>query len=156
MDQSKAFEKTISRTSLCVVRVTRNNMRVLDRFLWCREIILKYLAIIILLILPAFTHAGELVTPSAKAIITQLCEEGEVTCSKVKLELIEISSDTTLHAFGKTRHSKCRDGTTPCTFQGWEFYNKNGVATIFITSAGTVTMKSQEGEVTFEESGTWR
>mgnify|MGYP000465112909 CR=1 FL=1 len=122
----------------------------------CHEVTLKYLAIIILLVLSGFTHADVLVTPSAKAIITQLCEEGEVTCSEVKLELVEVSSDTTLHAFGKTLHSTCSDGTTPCAFQGWEFYHQNGVASIFISPVGKVTMQNQDGEVTFEESGTWQ
>ena len=122
----------------------------------CHEVTLKHLAIIILLTLSSFSHPDVLVTPSAKAIINQLCEEGEVTCSKVKLELVEVSSGTTLHAFGKTMHSICSDGTTPCAFQGWEFYNRNGVASIFITPAGKVTMQNQEGEVTFEESGTWQ
>jgi len=122
----------------------------------CHEVTLKNTAILLLSFLSAFVQAEVLVTPSAKATIVQQCVEGEVTCSKVKLELLELSSGSTVHAYGKTLHSTCSDGITPCAFQGWEFYNRTGLAAIIITQSGTVTMLNSEGEVTFEESGKWK
>lgn len=121
-----------------------------------RVITLKGITVAIISIFSGFTQAEILVTPSSKASIVQLCEEGEVSCGTVHLKLFEQSSKATLRAIGKALHSKCSDGFTLCSLQGWEFYNREGKIFIFITPAGKVTMINRRGEVTFEEFGSWQ
>lgn len=68
------------------------------------------------------------------------CEEGEVTCDNMLLvapnlgELMQIdkygkrlskSPNTVVLYPAKTKHSLCKDGITPCRFQGYTFKGKN-------------------------------
>lgn len=95
-------------------------------------------ATILLLSFFLSAHAGAstvLVTPEYRLEFTLNCAEGNVTCDDVEL-VIYNNLDQTIKdtAKGKTRHTTCADGLSPCRFIGYTFIS--GAATYEIHEDG--------------------
>lgn len=89
-------------------------------------------------------------TPGFKITITQLCEEGNVTCAKVRYTGVSKKSGKAITLRGKTMHSTCADGVTPCRFQGYEFKSGRVNYTVhadgrLVVTDGNKTLVDQQG-----------
>src|SRR5690554_7171257 len=49
------------------------------------------------------------------------CREGEVTCDTMRFIYSPVGIENKQTVIGRTVHTKCADGITPCAFQGYEF-----------------------------------
>lgn len=54
---------------------------------------------------------------------------------------------------GRTVHTVCNDGVTPCTFLGYEFQNDS--INYFVSVFGELSVTNQHGELILEQSGQW-
>jgi hypothetical protein len=72
---------------------------------------------------PAF--AEKLITEHYIITIDSKCPEGEVTCDKVYYQGVNKKTGQSIKLKGKTLHTKCADGATPCRFIGYVFKNGN-------------------------------
>jgi len=99
-------------------------------------------------------HAAEFVSPAARATVTVNCPEGEVSCDDVDLELLRIPAGEVIHARGRTLHTLCRDGVTPCRFLGYEFID--GDTRIRLYESGVITIEGGDGGDILRETGEWR
>lgn len=96
--------------------------------------------------------AQTLDTPGYKVTITQNCEEGNVTCDDVSYTGTSKKSGKAITLRGKTMHSTCRDGVTPCAFQGYVF--RSGRVTYTVHADGRLVVT--EGKKTLvNQRGTW-
>ena len=96
--------------------------------------------------------AQTLDTPGYKVTITQNCEEGNVTCDDVRYTGTSKKSGKAITLRGKTMHSTCRDGVTPCAFQGYVF--RSGRVTYTVHADGRLVVT--EGKKTLvNQRGTW-
>jgi hypothetical protein len=57
--------------------------------------------------------------------ITRNCPEGYVTCDNVTYQGRELRSGKSIRLKGRTQHTICKDGVTPCMFLGYTFRNGN-------------------------------
>ena len=111
-----------------------------------------------LLLLPIlFLFAGQacastLTTPSFVIQIKVNCAEGDVTCDNVIYVGTSKKTGKSIRLRGKTKHSMCADGVTPCQFQGYEF--KNGTAYYRVLEDGSLLVM-QGKKVLLEEKGNW-
>ena len=55
--------------------------------------------------------------------ITRNCPEGYVTCDNVTYQGTELRSGKSIRLKGRTHHTICKDGVTPCRFLGYVFRN---------------------------------
>ena len=55
--------------------------------------------------------------------ITRNCPEGYVTCNNVIYRGTDLRSGESIRLKGKTHHTICKDGVTPCRFLGYVFRN---------------------------------
>ncbi|MBK6508764.1 MAG: hypothetical protein IPG06_04435 [Haliea sp.] len=81
---------------------------------------MKYLVFVIS-IMSSVVSAETLTTDNFIIQIERGCEEGEVTCDKVRFIYSPVGFDKKQTVFGKTVHTTCADGIAPCAFQGYEF-----------------------------------
>ncbi len=63
-------------------------------------------------------------TKSYNIKITNNCPEGNVTCNNVTYYGRSVKTGASVRLTGKTIHTTCADGVTPCRFLGYEFRNK--------------------------------
>ncbi|QPB83325.1 hypothetical protein CWC22_010110 [Pseudoalteromonas rubra] len=82
-----------------------------------------FLALVILSISSA-SYADTLVTAEYEATVTRLCEDTDVVCDNVVLNLIHNFKGEKLRLGGKTRHKNCLSPDVECTFIGYEFEGK--------------------------------
>lgn len=101
---------------------------------------------------PAPGLARTLTTPSFIIRITVNCEEGNVTCDDVTYVGTSRKTSDSISLRGKTRHSTCTDGASPCTFQGYEF--RNGRTLYRVLDDGRLSV-IQQNKVLLEEKGRW-
>ncbi|SDS95416.1 hypothetical protein SAMN05216271_3193 [Halopseudomonas sabulinigri] len=75
------------------------------------------------LLLSSELIAGErlLVTPSYQLKMDSRCTEGEVSCAHYTLQGRERHSGEPLMLQGRSMHTTCADGETPCRFLGYRF-----------------------------------
>jgi hypothetical protein len=112
-----------------------------------------------LLILPALlfcaasSWASTLTTPSFTVNIKAQCAEGNVTCDKVSYVGISKKTGKSIILRGKTVHSMCADGVTPCRFLGYEF--RNGGTYYRVSEDGNLLV-TQGKKVLVSEKGRWR
>lgn len=97
--------------------------------------------------------ALRLETPDRSIRIEVRCEEGVVSCDDVRYRALNKRSGRTLRLRGRTHHSLCADGVTPCRFLGYVFHH--GARSYFVSEAGRLTV-SKAGAVLFEEAGAWQ
>lgn len=85
--------------------------------------------------------------------IERHCQEGSVTCDKVSYVGVSKTSGNRIELKGKTLHSLCADGVTPCRFQGYQF--KNGNTTYKVFESGLLQVIQNNETVLVEEQGDW-
>ncbi|WP_260258603.1 hypothetical protein [Vibrio intestinalis] len=98
--------------------------------------------------------ADTLETKSYIVIVNVQCEEGEVTCENVLYSGESKISGNKIELVGKTVHSICADGVTPCMFRGYSF--KNGDVNYFVSVFGDLEVWDAKGNVLVDESGEWK
>lgn len=98
--------------------------------------------------------ASELITPSYKITVRSNCEEGNVTCDKISYVGVNRKTGKSITLTGKTRHTICADGVTPCQFLGYVFQNKN--IQYLVNEDGTLLVTRNKGDVLVDEKGEWK
>jgi hypothetical protein len=88
-------------------------------------------------------------TQHFQVTITPACEEGNVTCDDITYRAKNLITGATITLKGKTVHSLCADGVTPCMFQGYEF--RNGEYRYFVGPSHTLTVLKGD-QVILQES----
>jgi hypothetical protein len=96
--------------------------------------------------------ASTLTTPSFTIKLTVNCAEGNVTCDNVTYVGTSKKTGKSITLRGKTKHSLCADGITPCAFHGYEF--TNGKTYYRVLDDGSLLVM-QGKKILLEESGTW-
>lgn len=76
-----------------------------------------------------------------------------MTCDNVAYVGVAKKTGKSLALKGKTIHSKCKDGITPCRFFGYEF--KSGGTIYQVLEDGTLEV-TRNGKVLVHEKGEWR
>lgn len=112
---------------------------------------------VIVLLLAIFTSAvgaETLLTDTYSIQIQRECEEGNVTCDKIRFTYTVAGSDAPRVAMGSTVHSTCADGITPCAFRGYAFSSESHQ--FFILSSGTLEVMDYEGNLLLTEPGAWQ
>ena len=96
--------------------------------------------------------ADTLTTKGFKIDIQVNCEEGNVTCNRVSYRAKDLKTGKSLRLSGKTIHSLCADGVTPCRFLGYEFRNRN--YRYIVTEGGLLEVYKGE-KLLVSQQGTW-
>lgn len=112
-----------------------------------------FVALVLLLGLPLTAAALELETEHYRVQITVHCAEGEVSCDRVDYLGTHKQKGDSLRLRGKTHHTLCADGVTPCRFLGYVF--RNGNTTYLVTDDGVLRVTTGK-RVLLEEQGQWR
>ncbi|MFO0519912.1 MAG: hypothetical protein ACK515_05740 [bacterium] len=97
--------------------------------------------------------AQTLVTPNFEVRIEVLCAEGNVTCDKVRYTGTNRRNGRSITLTGRTLHSLCADGVSPCRFLGYEF--RSGSITYTAFESGLLSVR-EGSKVLLEEQGAWR
>lgn len=84
---------------------------------------IRLLLIFLLSLFAREACASTLTTPSFIIQIKVNCAEGNITCDNVTYVGTSKKTRKSITLRGKTKHSMCADGVTPCQFQGYEFWN---------------------------------
>ncbi|MCG6272035.1 hypothetical protein K6U70_07495 [Vibrio vulnificus] len=114
---------------------------------------MKYLSFA-LIMLSSNVFAETLTTDNFTIQIERECEEGMVTCDKIKFIYSPVGFETKQTVKGKTVHTKCADGITPCAFQGSEFVADG--AKYFIHNSGVLEILDKNGNQLLVEQGKWQ
>ena len=112
----------------------------------------RILLLTMLALFASQASASTLTTPSFIIQIEVNCAEGNVTCDNVTYRGTSRKSGKSITIRGKTKHTMCADGITPCQFQGYEF--KNG-ATYYLVLQDGGLLVMQGKNVLLEERGKW-
>jgi len=112
----------------------------------------RRLQIFALLLLAGEACASTLTTPSFTVQITVNCAEGNVTCDNVTYVGTSKKTGQSITLRGKTKHTLCADGVTPCHLQGYEFWN--GKTYYRVLEDGSLLVM-QGKKVLLEEKGSW-
>jgi hypothetical protein len=105
------------------------------------------------LLSPLISHADTLTTPSFVVQIKANCAEGNVTCDNVSYIGTSKKTGKAITLRGKTVHSMCADGVTPCKFRGYEF--KSGAVQYLVMEEGDLIVR-QGQKVLVQEHGEWQ
>ncbi|MDJ0660038.1 MAG: hypothetical protein QNJ42_11195 [Crocosphaera sp.] len=92
-------------------------------------------------------------TENYRIILRSYCIEGAVTCNHVSYEGINLHTGDSIQLAGKTIHTTCVDGVTPCRFLGYQFVN--GDYTYIVRSDGSLLVY-QANNLILQEEGTWQ
>ncbi|MCG7564206.1 hypothetical protein [Pseudoalteromonas sp. McH1-42] len=114
---------------------------------------MKYLAPIILCLLSCLANAESLNTPSYEIVIKWKCGEGYVSCDNIEFNVKNKIEGTTNTYIGKSIHSLCVDGVTPCKFQGYEFNTDELNYSLYMR--GLIEVVKNNNEVVLSEKGEW-
>jgi hypothetical protein len=110
----------------------------------------------ILLLLTLICFAGQasatLTTPSYLVDVETHCEEGVVVCDKVTYRGTSKKTGESIQLIGKTLHTTCADGVSPCRFLGWRF--EHGDTTYTVLEEGVLIVE-RGNKVLLEEKGNW-
>lgn len=96
--------------------------------------------------------AETLRTENFNVEIERHCPEGTVVCNTVSYQGTNINSGASIRLTGRTVHTLCADGITPCRFIGYEF--RNGDYRYVVTQDGNLRV-SRNHTLLLEEAGTW-
>ncbi len=114
---------------------------------------MKYI-IFALVFISSVVSAETLTTDNFIIQVERGCEEGVVTCDTMKFIYSPIGASKKQGVIGKTVHSLCADGVTPCKFQGYEFLADG--AKYFIHNSGVLEVTDSEGNQLLVEQGKWQ
>lgn len=95
----------------------------------------------------------KLETPSYSVKIEVLCAEGDVSCDQVRYSGRSKKSGKSITLKGKTAHTLCVDGVSPCRFLGYRF--NNGKLSYFVSDDGLLQV-TQGRKTLVEETGQWQ
>ncbi len=114
---------------------------------------MKYL-VLALVIISSVVSAETLITENFIIQIERECEEGIVTCDTIRFIYSPVGFDQKQTVIGKTVHTMCADGVTPCAFQGYEFLADG--AKYLIHNSGVLEVIDSEGNQLLVEQGKWQ
>ncbi|ARV63035.1 hypothetical protein BZZ01_14905 [Nostocales cyanobacterium HT-58-2] len=97
--------------------------------------------------------AETLTTTNFNITITRKCPEGSVSCNNVIYNGTNVRTGDSIRLTGKTIHTTCADGVTPCRFIGYQFRNANYLYQV--TEDGALQIY-QGKKLVLQEKGTWR
>lgn len=112
----------------------------------------RFLLFPILFLFAGQAPASTLTTPSFTIQIKVNCAEGNTTCENVTYKGTSKKTGKNIILRGKTKHSMCPDGVTPCQFQGYEF--KNGSTYYEVLENGNLLVIRGK-KILLEEKGNW-
>jgi hypothetical protein len=98
-------------------------------------------------------YSDTLTTPNFVITIALHCDEGVVECDQVTYRGQAKRTGSEILLNGKTMHTKCADGVTPCRFLGYPF--KNGDTNYFVYDNGRLRVVGALGKVVVDEQGEW-
>lgn len=108
------------------------------------------------LFLILFSLAGQasaaLMTPSFIVDVESYCEEGMVVCDNVTYRGTSKKTGQHIQLTGKTLHTTCKDGISPCRFLGWRF--EHGDTTYTVLEEGVLIVE-QGSKMLLQEKGNW-
>jgi hypothetical protein len=113
----------------------------------------KYLVFAMLFMSPV-VFSETLTTDNFVIEVERGCEEGVVTCDTIKFIYLSVGIKQKQTVVGKTVHTKCADGITPCAFQGYKFQSDG--AKYFIHNSGVLEVTDSEGNQLLVEQGKWQ
>ena len=114
---------------------------------------MKYLTFALTML--SLNAIGETLTTDNFTIqIKRECEEGVVSCDQIKFTYSAVDFEKEQTVKGKTVHTKCADGKTPCAFQGYEFISDG--AKYFIHNSGVLEVLDKSGNQLLVEQGKWQ
>lgn len=96
--------------------------------------------------------ADTLTTKQFRIEIQRNCAEGNVTCNRVSYRGKDLKTGKSIRLSGKTMHTKCADGVTPCRFIGYEFRNRE--YRYIVTEYGNLDIY-QGKKLILSQPGTW-
>lgn len=96
--------------------------------------------------------ADTLRTRDFRVTITNNCPEGNVTCNDVTYYGTNLKTGASIQLTGKTVHTLCADGVTPCQFLGYEF--SNGKYRYVVTENGRLQVY-QGRKLLLDQRGNW-
>ncbi len=97
--------------------------------------------------------ADTLRTQDYTVTISRNCPEGNVVCDRVAYDGTNVKTGESLQLQGKTIHTTCADGVTPCRFMGYEFFN--GDYRYVVTQDGHLQV-FQDGTLILDQIGNWQ
>ena len=115
---------------------------------------MKYLIILFGFVLPLNVLAEDFISPTYEIAMRWNCSEGNVTCDDIEIKLANRTDNRFYTAVGKSRHSVCADGVTPCQFQGYEFMI--GELNYFLHVDGLIEVVHGKGKLVISEQGEWK
>lgn len=98
-------------------------------------------------------HVRVLETPGFVVRIETACEEGSISCDRVTYRGQSKRTRKALRLTGRTAHTTCADGVTPCRFLGYVF--ANGDTRYFVSEAGELLVRRGDA-VLVREAGQWK
>lgn len=107
---------------------------------------------IVVLCAAKVAQAETLKTENFQVVITRNCPEGYVACDDVSYSGTNLSTGSTIDLTGRTLHTTCADGVSPCRFLGYEF--RNGNYRYVVTQEGDLQVY-RDGQQLLNEQGTW-
>lgn len=108
----------------------------------------------LMLVVSASAYAAEvLTTPNFVVTITRNCAEGFVTCDDVSYRGVAKKTGKAITLKGRTMHTTCADGVTPCRFLGYVF--RNGDISYRVWESGQLEVLQGRDKVLLEEKGEW-
>jgi hypothetical protein len=111
----------------------------------------KYIFLALLSFSFDYACADTLTTPSF-VIDIQGCEEGVISCDNVMYTGTSKKTGKSIKLRGKTLHTLCADGVTPCRFLGYEF-RKGDVYYRVMEDGSLLVMQGKK--ILVEETGEW-
>jgi len=113
----------------------------------------KKIIFLCLLLCGVSATAATLTTDNYIITINVNCGEGDVSCSDVTYEGVSKKSGNSIKLQGKTWHTLCADGVTPCRFRGYIF--QNGSYRYLVHQSGLFQVIQDKNNVLVEENGAW-
>jgi hypothetical protein len=114
---------------------------------------MKYLSTILLCLISFIASAESLITPSYEIVVEWKCGEGYVSCDNIDFKVTNKVDGSINTYIGKSNHSVCADGVTPCKFQGYEF--NVGELNYSLYMRGLIEVVKNNNEVVLSEKGEW-
>ena len=113
----------------------------------------KKILFLCLLLFGVSATAATLTTDNYRITVNVNCSEGHVSCRDVTYEGVSKKSGNSIKLQGKTWHTLCADGVTPCRFRGYLF--KNGSYRYLVHQSGLLQVIQGKNNVLVEENGEW-
>jgi hypothetical protein len=105
------------------------------------------------LLAPDASQFSVLETSSFIVKIEVRCPEGSVTCDNVIYTGTSKKNGKSISVKGRTMHSKCADGVTPCRFQGYTF--DSGKINYTVLEEGELIVMNGD-KTLVHEKGSWK